>query len=151
MQELAGPDGLTPTNLAQFTVDDLRPVGLSPQKASYLADLAGKVNDGTVHLRQIGRLSDERTVDHLTQLKGIGRWTAQIVLVFSLGPTCSPRDDLGVRTAARNLWSGRSARQEHGPGHCRSLATLRLGGMLVLLAVAGYDPKYGHLGQGYPT
>lgn len=65
-------------------MDDLRPVGLSPQKASYLADLAGKVNDGTVHLRQIGRLSDERTVDHLTQLKGIGRWTAQIVLVFSL-------------------------------------------------------------------
>ena len=73
LQELAGPDGLTATNLAGFTIDELRSVGLSPQKASYVADLASKVNDGTVDLRRIGRLPDEQVVERLTQVKGIGR------------------------------------------------------------------------------
>jgi len=56
LMELVGPDGLTPENLARFHIDELRSVGLSQQKASYVADLATKVNDGTVELRQIGRL-----------------------------------------------------------------------------------------------
>ncbi len=103
LQELAGPDGLKAANLAQFSGDQLRSAGLSPQKASYVADLAHKVNDGTVDLRQIGRLSDERIVEQLTQVKGIGRWTAQMFLIFSLGRLdVFPHDDLGVRTAIRN-------------------------------------------------
>lgn len=61
LQELA-PD-MTAATLAQFTVNQLRSVGLSPQKASYIADLARKVNDGMVDLRQIGRFSDEAVVD----------------------------------------------------------------------------------------
>ena len=65
----------------------------------------GKVNDGTVDLRQIGRLSDERIVEQLTQVKGIGRWTAQMFLIFSLGRLdVFPHDDLGVRTAIRNRY-----------------------------------------------
>jgi DNA-3-methyladenine glycosylase II len=103
--ELAHPDGLTAANLARFTVDQLRSVGLSQQKASYVADLAAKVNDGTVDPRQIGRLSDERVVETLTQVKGIGRWTAQMFLIFSLGrPDVFPHDDLGVRTAIRDRY-----------------------------------------------
>jgi DNA-3-methyladenine glycosylase II len=63
------------------------------------------VNDGTVDLRQIGRLSDERIVEQLTQVKGIGRWTAQMFLIFSLGRLdVFPHDDLGVRTAIRNRY-----------------------------------------------
>ncbi len=105
LQELAGPEGLKAGNLARFTADQLRSVGLSRQKASYLADLAGKVNDGTVELRQIGRLPDERVVEQLTQVKGIGRWTAQMFLIFSLGQLdVFPHDDLGVRTAIRNRY-----------------------------------------------
>jgi DNA-3-methyladenine glycosylase II len=105
LHDLAGPDGLNPTNLAQFTVDELRSVGLSPQKASYVADLACKVNDETVDLRQIGRLSDERIVAQLTQVKGIGRWTAQMFLIFSLGRLdVFPHDDLGVRMAIRDRY-----------------------------------------------
>jgi len=105
LQELAGPDGLTAANLARFTVDELRPVGLSSQKASYVADLASKVNDGTVNLRQIGRLSDERVVETLSQVRGIGYWTAQMFLIFSLGrPDVFPHDDLGVRTAIRDRY-----------------------------------------------
>ncbi len=105
LQESAGSEGLTATNLATFTVDELRSVGLSSQKASYVADLASKVNDGTVDLRQIGRLSDERVVDTLTQVRGIGQWTAQMFLIFSLGrPDVFPHDDLGVRTAIRDRY-----------------------------------------------
>ncbi len=91
--------------IAQLTIDQLRSVGLSPQKASYVADLARKVNDGTVDLRQIGRLSDERVVEQLTQVRGIGRWTAQMFLIFSLGRLdVFPHDDLGVRTAIRDRY-----------------------------------------------
>ncbi len=103
--ELAGPDGLTPANLARFTLAQLRLVGLSQQKASYIADLSCKVNNGTVDLRGIGRLSDERVVETLTQVKGIGRWTAQMFLIFSVGrPDVFPHDDLGVRTAIRDRY-----------------------------------------------
>jgi DNA-3-methyladenine glycosylase II len=105
MLELAGPEGLTAANLARFTVDQLRSVGLSQQKASYVADLSSKVNDGTVDLRRIGRLSDEQVIATLTQVKGIGRWTAQMFLIFSLGrPDVFPHDDLGVRTAIRDRY-----------------------------------------------
>jgi DNA-3-methyladenine glycosylase II len=105
LQELAGPEGLKAANLARFTADQLRSVGLSPQKVSYIADLAGKVNDGTVDLRQIGRLSDARVVEQLTQIKGIGRWTAQMFLILSLGRLdVFPHDDLGVRTVIRDRY-----------------------------------------------
>lgn len=105
LMDLVGADGLTPESLARYTTDELRSVGLSPQKASYVADLAAKVNDGTVNLRQIGRLSDEAVVDSPTQVKGIGRWTAQMFLIFSLGrPDVFPHDDLGVRTAIRDRY-----------------------------------------------
>ena len=131
-------------------MDQLRSVGLSPQKASYVADLAHKVNDGTVDLRQIGRLSDERIVEQLTQVKGIGRWTAQMFLIFSLGRLdVFPHDDLGVRTAIRNRYGlDRSARQADRHHHCRSLATVCLGGKLVLLANAGSGSKSEQWGEG---
>ena len=103
LQELA-PD-MKAATLSQFTVDQLRSVGLSPQKASYIADLTRKVNDGIVDLRQIGRLSDEAIVERLIQVKGIGRWTAQMFLIFSLGRLdVFPHEDLGVRTAIRDRY-----------------------------------------------
>ncbi len=103
--ELAGPEGLTAGNLVRFTYDQFRSVGLSQQKAYYVADLANKIIDGTLDLRQIGRLSDERVVETLTQVRGIGRWRAQMFLIFSLGrPDVFPHDDLGVRTAIRDRY-----------------------------------------------
>jgi DNA-3-methyladenine glycosylase II len=105
LRKLAGPGGLKAANLTQFSIADLRSVGLSPQKASYVTDLVQKVNDGTVDLRQIGRLPDERIVEHLIQVKGIGRWTAQMFLIFSLGRLdVFPHDDLGVRSAIRDRY-----------------------------------------------
>ncbi len=103
LRTLAGPRGMNAGRLGKFTVEELRAVGLSPQKASYVTDLVQKVNDGTVDLRQIGRLSDERVIDQLIQVKGIGRWTAQMFLIFSLGRLdVFPYDDLGVRSAIRD-------------------------------------------------
>jgi DNA-3-methyladenine glycosylase II len=103
LRTLAGPGGMNAGRLGEFTVEELRSVGLSPQKASYVTDLVQKVNDETVDLRQIGRLSDERVIDQLVQVKGIGRWTAQMFLIFSLGRLdVFPHDDLGVRSAIRD-------------------------------------------------
>jgi DNA-3-methyladenine glycosylase II len=103
LRKLAGPGGLRAATLAKFSIAELRSVGLSPQKASYVTDLVQKVNDGTVNLRQIGRLSDEQAIEQLIQVKGIGRWTAQMFLIFSLGRLdVFPHDDLGVRSAIRN-------------------------------------------------
>jgi DNA-3-methyladenine glycosylase II len=103
LRTLAGPGGMNARRLGKFTVEELRAVGLSPQKASYVTDLVQKVNDATVDLRQIGRLSDERVIDQLTEVKGIGRWTAQMFLIFSLGRLdVFPHDDLGVRSAIRD-------------------------------------------------
>ena len=105
LQELAGPDGFTAHNLSRFSVDELRSAGLSLQKASYVVDLASKVDNGILDLRQIGRLSDEEVVAALTQVKGIGRWTAQMFLIFALGrPDVFPHDDLGVRAAIRDRY-----------------------------------------------
>ncbi len=105
LRTLAGPKGLKPENLAKFSVVELRSVGLSPQKASYVTDLVRKVNDGAVNLRQIGRLSDEQVIERLVQVKGIGRWTAQMFLIFSLGRLdVFPHDDLGVRSAIRKSY-----------------------------------------------
>jgi DNA-3-methyladenine glycosylase II len=103
LRKLAGPRGVNPANLARFTIEELRSVGLSPQKASYVTDLVRKVNDETVSLRRIGRLADEQVIEQLVQVKGIGRWTAQMFLIFSLGRLdVFPHDDLGVRSAIRD-------------------------------------------------
>ena len=102
---LHGDGGIRAETLLQLSPDQLRAAGVSPQKIGYLVDLAEKVADGTVRLDRIGRLSDERVIEELTQVKGIGRWTAQMFLIFSLGrPDVFPHDDLGVRSAIKRLY-----------------------------------------------
>jgi len=97
--------GLTAEGIARLTEPQLRSVGLSRQKASYLQDLAQKTLDGTVRLDRIGRLSDEAVIAMLTQVKGIGKWTAEMFLIFSLGRLdVLPVDDLGVRAAIKDLY-----------------------------------------------
>lgn len=106
LETLVGPQGMQPEKLASFSIDQLRSVGLSPQKASYMHDLAAKVADNTVRLPRIGRLSDEEVIAELTQVKGIGRWTAQMFLIFALGrEDVFPIDDFGVRAALIRLYS----------------------------------------------
>jgi len=78
--------------------DSLRAAGLSNAKATSLLDLATKVVDGSVPLEGIEALSDDRIVERLTTVRGIGRWTAEMFLLFELRrPDVWPIDDLGVR------------------------------------------------------
>jgi DNA-3-methyladenine glycosylase II len=105
LEALLPADGLTPQNLVGLNLSRLRSVGLSRPKASYMLDLAQKAIDGTVRLDRIGRLSDEDVIRMLIQVKGIGRWTAEMFLMFSLGRLdVLPCDDLGIRSALKNLY-----------------------------------------------
>ncbi|QDS88310.1 DNA-3-methyladenine glycosylase [Rosistilla ulvae] len=103
--QLAGDEGLTAENLARFSAEDLRTAGISMQKAKYLLDLTDKVIGGELNLRPIGRFSDAQIIEQLTIVKGIGKWTAQMFLIFSLGRMdVFPHDDLGVRAAIRKRY-----------------------------------------------
>jgi DNA-3-methyladenine glycosylase II len=103
--EYLKPDQISPQSIARLTPEELRSVGLSGQKASYVLDLATRVADGTLRLDRVARMSDEAVIEALVQVKGIGVWTAQMFLIFSLGRLdVFPHDDLGVRSAIRNLY-----------------------------------------------
>lgn len=105
LAERLAPEGFRPESLARLSIDELRTVGVSRQKATYMLDLAEKCRDGTVRLSRLGRLSDEEVIAELTQVKGIGRWSAQMFLMFSLGRLdVFPHDDLGIRSAIRQLY-----------------------------------------------
>jgi 3-methyladenine DNA glycosylase/8-oxoguanine DNA glycosylase len=83
----------------------LRSAGLSTAKTAAIADLAQKVADGRVSLERIGRLSDEEVVDHLIQVRGIGRWTAEMFLLGTLGRLdVWPVGDYGVRAGFASAW-----------------------------------------------
>ena len=99
------PRKLSAENLSQLSFDDLRGIGLSRQKASYLQDLSAKVLDGTVRLHRVHRLTDEEIIEELIQVKGIGRWTVQMFLIFCLGrPDVFAPDDFGLRSAIQRMY-----------------------------------------------
>jgi len=94
-----------PAQLLETRDEDLRTAGLSRQKLAYLRDLAAKVDTGDVPLARVGRLSDEEIITHLTRVKGVGRWTAQMFLMFRLGrPDVLPELDLGIQTAIQQAY-----------------------------------------------
>jgi len=105
LEQKLAPEGVTADSLSRLTPRQLKSVGVSPQKAKYLDDLTKSTQSGTLQLKQIGRLSDQRIIEQLTEVKGIGVWTAQMFLIFSLGRLdVLPHDDLGIRTAIRNQY-----------------------------------------------
>ena len=86
-------------------VDSLREIGASRQKATYLLDLADKVQSEAVNLKKIGRRDKEAVIAELTQVKGIGVWTAQMFLIFSLGRLdVFPVDDLGIKNGIQKFY-----------------------------------------------
>ncbi|MDQ3949378.1 MAG: DNA-3-methyladenine glycosylase [Gemmatimonadota bacterium] len=94
-----------PAQLLETPDDALRRAGLSRQKLGYLRDLAAKVDGGEVPLARVGRLPDEEVISYLTRVKGIGRWTAQMFLMFRLGrPDVLPELDLGIQTAIQRAY-----------------------------------------------
>ncbi|MGH9237892.1 MAG: DNA-3-methyladenine glycosylase family protein [Vicinamibacterales bacterium] len=99
--------GGIPTPAAVALVDDaqLRAVGLSSQKIRYMRDLCSRVADGSLTLERVNELSDEDVIQSLTQIKGIGRWTAEMFLMFRLHrPDVLPVDDLGILKAVQRAY-----------------------------------------------
>jgi DNA-3-methyladenine glycosylase II len=95
----------TPLVLLDLPLAALRGAGLSGQKSGYLRDLAARFTDGTIPSRRISRMTDEQVIASLTQVKGVGVWTAEMFLIFVLNrPDIWPVDDLGVRKAAQRLF-----------------------------------------------
>ncbi len=105
LQDAVRPRQITVETIAALSPQQLRQQGVSPQKASYLHDLAAKVQDGSLRLNRLSGHADEQVIEQLVAVKGIGEWTAQMFLMFSLGrPDVFPHGDLGIRTAIRNLY-----------------------------------------------
>jgi DNA-3-methyladenine glycosylase II len=104
---LAG-EPLTPEGILKLTDQQLRSVGLSKQKSAYLKDLAAKAADGLLNFARLPDMTDEEVIEHLTQVKGIGVWTAHMFLMFSLRrPNVLPTGDYGVQVAIRKHYKKR--------------------------------------------
>ena len=104
---LYGDRSPTPAELLATPDETLRAAGLSRQKLSYLKDLAAKVESGEVPLaaETIDHLGDEEIIDKLVRVKGIGRWTVHMFLIFRLGrPDVLPELDLGIQNAIRRAY-----------------------------------------------
>jgi DNA-3-methyladenine glycosylase II len=105
LQALLPSGKLTAKGINALTDDKLRSVGVSQQKQGYLRHLTSCTLDGTINFRRIANASDDNAIAELVQVKGIGRWTAQMFLMFSLGriDIFAP-DDLGLRNAIQKLY-----------------------------------------------
>ena len=103
---LVGNKHLTAESLRAMPDKALRSAGVSARKISYLRNLANKVLTGQLDFHRLPRLSDEEVIAELTQVKGIGRWTAEMYLIFVLGrPDVLPLDDNALRSAMTQYYS----------------------------------------------
>lgn len=101
-------ESLTPEKVLALTLDEMRACGLSKQKLSYIRDLAEKTLSGDVNFAQLPAMEDEDIIEHLTRVKGIGRWSAQMFLMFSLKRLdVMPVVDLGINTAIKRAYNKR--------------------------------------------
>ena len=92
----------SPAQLIEADGQTLRDAGLSWSKVGFLKDLAERVEDGRLDLDHLGELADEDVIAELTEIKGIGRWTAEMFLIFHLGrPDVVSTGDLGIRRAVQ--------------------------------------------------
>jgi DNA-3-methyladenine glycosylase II len=95
-----------PARILAVEPEALRAVGLSGQKVRYLRDLAERAAVGALDLAALPALDDDAVIAQLTAVKGIGRWTAEIYLMFALGrPDVLPADDLGLRYAVQQFYA----------------------------------------------
>jgi DNA-3-methyladenine glycosylase II len=119
LTDLAG-EPLTPKGILKLSDQQLRAVGLSKQKLSYLRDLAAKTHSGELDFARLPQLTDEEVIEHLTQVRGIGVWTAHMFLMFALRrPDVLPTGDLGIQMAIRKHYRKRKLPK---PKHMEKIA-----------------------------
>jgi DNA-3-methyladenine glycosylase II len=103
--EAAKADPLTPEAILKVRLPKLRAAGLSAQKASYIRDLASLTRSGHVDFTSLPTLGDLEVIEHLTQVKGVGVWTAQMILMFALRrEDVLPTADYGIRAAMKRAY-----------------------------------------------
>jgi len=104
------PKKITPANVLRLKVDDMRAAGLSARKVEYLVDLSIHFDTGAVHVKDWQAMDDEAIIAELVAIRGIGRWTAEMFLIFYLmRPNVLPLDDLGLISGiSQNYFSGES-------------------------------------------
>jgi DNA-3-methyladenine glycosylase II len=102
------PRRMTPANVLRLKVDDMRGAGLSARKIEYLVDLALHFDSGAIHVESWRSMADEDIINELVGIRGIGRWTAEMFLIFHLmRPNVLPLDDVGLITGiSKNYFSG---------------------------------------------
>jgi DNA-3-methyladenine glycosylase II len=99
---------VTPQGIVNLTDQQLRAVGLSKQKSSYLRDMAERAVRGEVDFTRLPEMTDQEVIKHLTQVKGVGVWTAHMFLMFTLKrPNVLPTGDFGVQTAIKKHYNKR--------------------------------------------
>jgi len=104
---LAG-EPLTPQGILKLTEAQMRSAGLSKQKSSYLKDMAERAARGDLDFSRLPALIDDEVIQHLTQVKGVGVWTAHMFLMFSLRrPDVLPTGDFGIRMAMKKHYKKR--------------------------------------------
>jgi DNA-3-methyladenine glycosylase II len=103
-----GARGMQPASVLALDTTSMREVGLSARKVEYLKDLARHFDAGTVHVRQWQQMDDEAIIEELVAIRGIGRWTAEMFLIFHLmRPNVMPLDDMGLlKGISVNYFSG---------------------------------------------
>jgi DNA-3-methyladenine glycosylase II len=102
------PRKMSPGNVLKLKVDDMRAAGLSARKVEYLVDLALHFDAGVLHVNDWSGMDDEAIIAELVSIRGIGRWTAEMFLIFHLmRPNILPLDDVGlINGISRNYFSG---------------------------------------------
>lgn len=102
------PKKMTPANVLKLKVDDMRAAGLSARKVEYLVDLALHFDNGQLQVSAWAGMDDEAIIAELVDIRGIGRWTAEMFLIFHLmRPNVLPLDDLGlINGISKNYFSG---------------------------------------------
>jgi DNA-3-methyladenine glycosylase II len=102
------PKKMTPANVLKLKVDDMRAAGLSVRKVEYVVDLALHFDNGALHVKDWDSMEDEEIIAELVSIRGIGRWTAEMFLIFHLmRPNVLPLDDAGLITGiSQNYFSG---------------------------------------------
>lgn len=101
--------GPTPKTLLHMPTAQLRAAGLSNQKIAYMRDAAEKFKDGTINPRKFARMTSDEIIEHLVAIKGVGVWTAHMLLIFTLQrPDILPTGDLGIKKGFKKIYNLRS-------------------------------------------
>ena len=142
------PAAMTPAHILKLKVDDMRAAGLSARKVEYLVDLSIHFDTGAVHVKDWAAMDDEAIIAELVAIRGIGRWTAEMFLMFYLTrPNVLPLDDVGlINGISKNYFSGESVSRSDArevaaawAPYC-SVATWYIWRSLNPLPILGADP-----------